>query len=549
MLHLVNSSSLLEEASVEETLVVSVIIPVKDGAAELPDCLEAILHQENIPGKFEIIVVDDGSQDNSAEVARQLDVKVISQKNTGPAAARNAGASAASAPILAFTDVDCAPSPKWLCSLLRPFADPQVMGVKGTYRTEQDSLVARFVQLEYQSKYQRMSRMKSIDFIDTYSAAYRREVFLQNGGFDPVFPVPSVEDQEFSYRLSRKGYRLVFAPDAAVYHRHDKSFGEYIQRKFGIGYWKAFMLNWMPEKTFSDSHTSPSQRWQILLSFAAISSLILGILYPPAVWVALACLLAFFFSAGPLLNLVARQDAAVLPVAPLLLVMRALSLGAGLLAGFVKPPAGKSRPATGLNMMSRLAKRALDVIGGLVGLIISSPVLLLSMVAVKMNDGGPVIFKQVRAGENGKPFQLFKLRTMVPGAEDQVDEVLDQNILNGPVYKIPDDPRVTKVGRFLRRWSLDELPQFWNVIRGEMSLVGPRPEEMWVVARYNDEQRQRLAVKPGLTGPMQISGRGNLDMDRRLALEVEYIRNYSIWKDISILLHSVPAVISGDGAY
>jgi lipopolysaccharide/colanic/teichoic acid biosynthesis glycosyltransferase len=121
--------------------------------------------------------------------------------------------------------------------------------------------------------------------------------------------------------------------------------------------------------------------------------------------------------------------------------------------------------------------------------------------------------------------------------------------LEGPVFKIPNDPRVTRVGHYLRRWSLDEIPQLWNVLKGEMSLVGPRPEESWIVDKYDDRQRGRLVVKPGLTGPAQIAGRGDLNMEQRLELELDYIVNCSIWRDFSIMLKSVPAVLSGRGAY
>jgi len=176
-------------------------------------------------------------------------------------------------------------------------------------------------------------------------------------------------------------------------------------------------------------------------------------------------------------------------------------------------------------------------------------VLAIAAVAIKLDSSGPVIFSQERAGENGVPFRVFKLRTMILGAEGRVDEVLAQNSLTGPVYKIPNDPRVTRVGKLLRRWSFDEIPQFWNVLRGEMSLVGPRPEETWVVSQYNDQQRQRLAVKPGLTGPMQVGGRGELDMDERLALELDYIKNYSVWADLTIIFRTIPAMISGKGAF
>jgi lipopolysaccharide/colanic/teichoic acid biosynthesis glycosyltransferase len=182
-------------------------------------------------------------------------------------------------------------------------------------------------------------------------------------------------------------------------------------------------------------------------------------------------------------------------------------------------------------------------------LLVSTPITLAAALAIKLDSAGPVFFSHERIGENGKSFRMHKLRTMVTGAEDQVSQVLATNPLQGPVFKIPDDPRVTKVGRFLRRWSLDEIPQLWNVLRGDMSLVGPRPEEAWVVEQYNDQQRMRLAIKPGLTGPMQVSGRGDLDMEARLQLELDYIRNYSIRKDLEILIKSLPAVISGKGAY
>jgi lipopolysaccharide/colanic/teichoic acid biosynthesis glycosyltransferase len=137
---------------------------------------------------------------------------------------------------------------------------------------------------------------------------------------------------------------------------------------------------------------------------------------------------------------------------------------------------------------------------------------------------------------------------MILGADKRLGEVLGANILKGPVFKIPNDPRVTRVGKFLRKSSIDELPQFWNILRGEMSLVGPRPEELWVVERYNDEQRKRLAVKPGLTGPMQIAGRGELDMDTRLELEMNYIKNYSLWRDLQIIFQTIPTLFSGKGA-
>jgi cellulose synthase/poly-beta-1,6-N-acetylglucosamine synthase-like glycosyltransferase len=152
---------------------------------------------------------------------------------SGPAAARNHGVALAQGDLVLFTDADCAPAPDWVARLAATFNAPEVMGARGVYRTRQTSLVARFVQQEYQDKYDRTARRRAIDFIDTYSAGYRRAVFLENGGFETAFPVPSVEDQEFSFRLAEKGYRLVFAPDAVVYHQHDSTLGSICVASFG----------------------------------------------------------------------------------------------------------------------------------------------------------------------------------------------------------------------------------------------------------------------------------------------------------------------------
>lgn len=528
---------------------ISIIIPVKNGARTIRECLSAAKEQHDLDSPYEIIVVDDGSSDDTCAIAESLGLQVISQENAGPAAARNAGARAAQGDILAFTDADCVPDSHWLQNLTAPFQQPGVIGTKGTYRTHQASLIARFVQQEYQSKYARMAKQPTIDFIDTYSAAYRRDVFLQNGGFDPAFPIPSVEDQEFSFRLARKGYIMKFAPMAVVYHKHDKNVLEYVRRKYGIGYWKAFMLRWIPEKALSDSHTLASQRWQIVLLGLAGLLTLAAFIWPRARWLLLLDLALFYLTSLPLMGQILRDDPPVIGVAPFLLLLRAGSQALGLVHGFLFPPASRQRRTTGLNLLNRIIKRTFDILGSTIGLILSMPILAGAALAIKLEDGGPVFFVQERSGENGKPFNVVKLRTMAVGAEAMAEQMLQQNPLNGPVFKIPNDPRVTRVGHFLRRWSLDEIPQFWNVLRGEMSLVGPRPEETWIVARYNDEQRQRLAVKPGMTGPMQVNGRGKLDMEERLMMELEYINHYSVWQDIRFLLRTLPAVIRGEGAF
>jgi len=194
-------------------------------------------------------------------------------------------------------------------------------------------------------------------------------------------------------------------------------------------------------------------------------------------------------------------------------------------------------------------KRALDFSVSAALLMLTSPILLLSAVFIKLDSEGPVFFRQVRVGKNGKRFTMFKLRTMVADAESQLDDLIDLDALEEPMFKIPNDPRITRFGRFLRRSSMDEIPQFINVLKGDMSLVGPRPEEEAVVALYDERQRQRLSVKPGLTGPMQIAGRGSLSFEERLALERDYLDNLTIAGDISILARTPKAVIRGDGAF
>ena len=201
---------------------------------------------------------------------------------------------------------------------------------------------------------------------------------------------------------------------------------------------------------------------------------------------------------------------------------------------------------TGINSV---LKRALDVTGAALGIVLTSPLMLLLAVWVKLDSPGPVLFLQERSGQYGKPFRIYKFRSMVADAEQKLLEMVDFETLQEPQYKMRHDPRVTRAGAWMRRTSLDELPQLFNVLFGAMSLVGPRPEDVRLVARYSPFQRQRLLVKPGLTGAMQIGGRADLSFEERVTMELEYIENYSIWRDLMILVKTVPAVLSGRGAY
>jgi exopolysaccharide biosynthesis polyprenyl glycosylphosphotransferase len=194
-------------------------------------------------------------------------------------------------------------------------------------------------------------------------------------------------------------------------------------------------------------------------------------------------------------------------------------------------------------------KRIMDVVVSALLLVVLSPLLAGVALWIVLDDGRPVFFRQRRAGKEGAPFTMVKFRTMVTDAEQRLPELVDIANLDQPAFKIPDDPRVTRSGRWLRRTSIDELPQLWNVLRGQMSLVGPRPEEESVVALYDERQRGRLAVKPGITGPMQVYGRSDLTFEERLAMERDYLDNLSLLTDLAILLRTPRAMVRGEGAY
>jgi len=196
-----------------------------------------------------------------------------------------------------------------------------------------------------------------------------------------------------------------------------------------------------------------------------------------------------------------------------------------------------------------LVKRAVDVGLALLLGIVCLPLAALLAVLIKLSSHGPVLFRQVRCGLSGRPFTFYKLRTMTEDAEERLSEVAHLNEHDGPVFKSSHDPRVTAFGRFLRRFSLDEIPQLWNVLKGEMSLVGPRPPLPDEVARYEKWQRRRLSMKPGLTGLWQVSGRSDLpSFDQWMELDLAYIDNWSLTLDAKILLRTIPTVLSGRGA-
>jgi exopolysaccharide biosynthesis polyprenyl glycosylphosphotransferase len=202
-----------------------------------------------------------------------------------------------------------------------------------------------------------------------------------------------------------------------------------------------------------------------------------------------------------------------------------------------------------LSTWARATKRAIDFFGSGFALILLSPLMLIIALAIRLDSPGPAIFRQKRVGRHGQLFDVHKFRSMVQDAEALKERLKHMNEAQGPMFKIRDDPRVTRVGRFIRRTSLDELPQLWDVLRGDMSLVGPRPALPQEVAEYADWHRKRLATAPGLTGLWQISGRSDLPFDEMVLLDIYYIENWSPLVDLGILVRTVPQVLLRSGAY
>jgi len=201
--------------------------------------------------------------------------------------------------------------------------------------------------------------------------------------------------------------------------------------------------------------------------------------------------------------------------------------------------------------IARGLKRGLDIVGALGALIAFSPIFAITALLIKLEDRGPIFFQQKRVGEGGRLFGMWKFRSMVPNADKMKDHILatNQHGENAVTFKMKDDPRITRIGKWIRKLSVDEFPQFYNVLRGDMSLVGPRPPVPREVAAYKAIHLRRLRVKPGITCLWQIGGRAEIDFEGQVRLDLQYIRSSSPWMDLVILLKTVPAVLFGKGAY
>jgi glycosyltransferase involved in cell wall biosynthesis len=314
---------------------VSVVVPTFNGADRIGHCLDALQQQTNWQDA-EILVVNDGSADNTASVVEKYSgARLITQANAGPAAARNRGALEAHGAIILFTDDDCVPMPDWLDAMLEPFSDPEVVAAKGVYRTRQTSLVARFVQIEYEDKYRLMARHDYIDFIDTYSAAFRRDRFLEMTGYDTSFPVACAEDVELSYRMSARGWKMKFATAAIVYHTHPDTLAAYLKKKYKFAFWRVLAVRKNPGKAVKDSHTPQLMKLQLLLMPAMLLALAFDVVVRPSVPASALVLVAFLLTTLPFALRAIRKDPIIGVLSPALLAARACAQMLGVAAGLI----------------------------------------------------------------------------------------------------------------------------------------------------------------------------------------------------------------------
>lgn len=555
---------------------ISVIIPAYNAEDTIEKCLNAISHQTFPRKDYEIVVVDDGSLDNTKDIIGKFpDIFYIWQSNKGPSAARNAGAQKARGEIIVYTDSDCIAKPDWLEKMIKPFDDPEVIGAKGTYLTQQKELLARFAQKEFEERYRVLAQHKYIDFVDSYSAAFRKKEFLDVGGFDTQFSVANNEDVELSYKLAAKGYKMVFVPDAVVYHTHSSDLFAYLRVKFSRAYWRMLVYKRFPNKAMRDTYTPLTLKIEffltlfIFVSFLGMVGKSIAISYPHKHWAQVILDMYFgtatliflgllFLCTLPLSLRIMKEDFPVGVVAPFILIGRSIVFVLGTIAGIIAFFTQSLRDSA-----YPLAKRILDVTISFITLLILCPFFVILAMIIRLDSPGPIIFRHTRIGKDGRPFIFYKFRTMVKDAEYKKEELRKMSSLKGPIFKIKEDPRITKAGKFLRRFSLDELPQLFNVLNGTMSLVGPRPLPVIDIEhpellnpKSSDIDRSRLetwliarqTVPPGITGLWQIRGRSNLPLEAWFNYDLEYLKRRSLWMDLKIMLRTIPVIVIGKGA-
>ncbi|MEN6509871.1 MAG: glycosyltransferase [Smithella sp.] len=313
----------------KKTIRYSVVIPAYNAGRTLPDTLAALKQQTISHDEYEVIVIDDGSTDDTADAARRFGVNCISQPNRGPAAARNHGARVAKGDIILFTDADCSPDRDWLRQMALPFQNEKTIGVKGAYHTNQKSLAARFAQAEFEDRYDLLGKADAIDMVDTYSAAFRKDIFIKTGLFDESFPVANNEDTELSYRMCAAGYRLEFNPEAIVYHLHPDSFVNYLRLKFKRGYWRMIVYRNYPGKAIKDTYTPMVIKLQTMMAACSIPSVLFSVAFPELLKITAGLSLGIMASSVSFSIKTFKKDPVIGLISPVVVLGRSLSFALG----------------------------------------------------------------------------------------------------------------------------------------------------------------------------------------------------------------------------
>lgn len=312
---------------------ISIVIPAYNVEKDIGACLDALLAQTQ-RDECEIIVVDDGSRDATRSIAEARGVRVIAQENHGRAIARNVGAAKACGDLLLFLDSDCIPAQNWVQAMLAPMANPEIVGACGVKQTKQTGIIPRFIQMEFDYKYDNERGRRYIDFIDSATAIYRRQAFLENGCFDSQ--LADAEDVDLSYRLSERGYHMALAPDAIVYARHRDSLIDYLQRKFAYAYWRSQVYARYPRKIASDSRTPQTQKIQGALAGLLPLSLLSMLLWREAAWIAAASIIVFVLTTLPFVARFFSRCWYIALLSPFLIGMAAFAGGAGIAFGILR---------------------------------------------------------------------------------------------------------------------------------------------------------------------------------------------------------------------
>ncbi len=316
--------------------IVSVIVPAYNAEKTIGQCLKALTGQSYPTNLYEVIVVDDGSTDGTCNIVKDYAVRYVRYENSGPATARNKGVQETRGKIVLFTDSDCVPDANWVDEMIKPFGDPKVMAVKGAYRTKQQSIIARFSQIEFEERFELLKKVESIDMVDTYSAGYRKEIFLQMGGFDTSFPVANNEDTELSYRMSNLGFKMVFNPNAIVYHlNHPSSIRRYARLKFWRGYWRVIVYKRFPNKMVKDTYTPQTLKFQIIFFFLSILGLVGSIISLMGFYLLFLGLISFCIISFPFIKFAIKRERAIGLLSPFFLFLRAGFIGLGALIGAI----------------------------------------------------------------------------------------------------------------------------------------------------------------------------------------------------------------------